>query len=384
VRAVFAVFGHLLSRPAWTLSSVVIALVLTACSSGPEKPKPAQLAPVAALMGTTLAWSSQVGQTHAMLAPRAVAGRVFVASASGTVVALNASTGQDLWRLNLEQPLAAGVGSDGQMVAVITQSNDLVAISDGKEIWRARLSARSFTAPLVAGKRVFVLTADRTVRAFDGLTGARLWTQSRPAEPLVLSQAGALLSVGDTLVAGLAGRLAGLNPLNGSVRWDVPVATSRGTNEVERLVDVVGPVSRVDNSVCVRAYSAAVGCVDARLGTVVWTRPAQGSTGVHGDDRLVFSTEADGRVLAWQRTSGERGWEVDRLKHRGLTAPLAVGRVVAFGDSLGFVHLLSREDGSEMTRMTADGSAILVAPVLAGDALVVQTRNGGIYAWRPQ
>lgn len=372
------------SRLAWVVSGAVIALALTACSSGPEKPKPAQLAPVAALMGTTVAWSSQVGASHAALAPRAVAGRVFAAGSAGTVVALDASTGKDVWRLNLAQPIAAGVGSDGELAAVITQGNDLVTIRDGQEVWRVRLPARSFTAPLVAGKRVFVLTADRTVRAFDGQTGARLWVQSRPAEPLVLSQSGALLAVGDTLVAGLAGRLAGLNPLNGSIRWDVPVATSRGTNEVERLVDVVGPVSRVGNSVCVRAYSAAVACVDAGRGTVAWAQPAQGATGLHGDDRLVFGTESDGRVLAWQRTSGERGWEVDRLKHRGLTAPLAVGRVVAVGDSQGLVHLLSREDGSEMTRMTADGSAILVAPVLAGDALVVQTRNGGVYAWRPQ
>ncbi|WP_371130309.1 outer membrane protein assembly factor BamB [Hydrogenophaga sp.] len=372
------------SRLAWVVSGAVIALALTACSSGPEKPKPAQLAPVAALMGTTVAWSSQVGASHAALVPRAVAGRVFAAGSAGTVVALDASTGKDVWRLNLAQPIAAGVGSDGELAAVITQGNDLVTIRDGQEVWRVRLPARSFTAPLVAGKRVFVLTADRTVRAFDGQTGARLWVQSRPAEPLVLSQSGALLAVGDTLVAGLAGRLAGLNPLNGSIRWDVPVATSRGTNEVERLVDVVGPVSRVGNSVCVRAYSAAVACVDAGRGTVAWAQPAQGATGLHGDDRLVFGTESDGRVLAWQRTSGERGWEVDRLKHRGLTAPLAVGRVVAVGDSQGLVHLLSREDGSEMTRMTADGSAILVAPVLAGDALVVQTRNGGVYAWRPQ
>lgn len=372
------------SRLAWVVSGAVIALALTACSSGPEKPKPAQLAPVAALMGTTVAWSSQVGASHAALAPRAVAGRVFAAGSAGTVVALDASTGKDVWRLNLAQPIAAGVGSDGELAAVITQGNDLVTIRDGQEVWRVRLPARSFTAPLVAGKRVFVLTADRTVRAFDGQTGARLWVQSRPAEPLVLSQSGALLAVGDTLVAGLAGRLAGLNPLNGSIRWDVPVATSRGTNEVERLVDVVGPVSRVGNSVCARAYSAAVACVDAGRGTVAWAQPAQGATGLHGDDRLVFGTESDGRVLAWRRTSGERGWEVDRLKHRGLTAPLAVGRVVAVGDSQGLVHLLSREDGSEMTRMTADGSAILVAPVLAGDALVVQTRNGGVYAWRPQ
>lgn len=375
---------RLLSRTGWVVSGAVAALALTACSSGPEKAKPAPLAPVAGLLGTTLAWSSQVGPSHAMLVPLAVAGRVYAAGGSGTVVAVDAATGQDVWRLNLGQAISAGVGSDGVMAAVITQGNDLVAIREGKEAWRVRLPARSFTAPLVAGQRVFVLTADRTVRAFDGATGARLWVQSRPAEPLVLSQSGALLAVGDTLVAGLAGRLAGLNPQNGAVRWDVAVATSRGTNEVERLVDVVGPVSRIGNSVCARAYSAAVACVDAARGTVVWTRPTQGTTGVHGDDRLVFGTEWDGRVLAWQRANGERGWEVDRLKHRGLTAPMAVGRVVAIGDSLGVVHLLSREDGSEMTRLSADGSAILVAPVLAGDALVVQTRSGGVFAWRPQ
>lgn len=368
----------------WPVWLALCAGALAACSSTPSKPEPAPLAPAATRMAATLAWSVQLGPTHAMLVPRAVAGRVFVANAGGTVAALDAATGQDIWRINLAQALDAGVGTDGQMAAVITQGHDLVALRDGQEIWRVRLSARSFSAPLVAGQRVFVLTADRTVRAFDGQTGASLWVMSRPAEPLVLSQTGALLAVGDTLVAGLAGRLVGLNPLNGIVRWDVPVATSRGTNEVERLVDVVGPVSRVGNSVCVRAYAAAVACVDAGAGTVAWTRPAQGTTGLHGDNRWVFGTETDGRVRAWQRVDGETGWNMDRLRYRSLTAPLAAGRVVAVGDADGFVHLLARDDGSEMTRLTTDGSAIETAPVLAGDVLLVQTRNGGVYAWRPQ
>ena len=368
----------------WPVWLALCAGALAACSSTPSKPEPAPLAPAATRMAATLAWSVQLGPTHAMLVPRAVAGRVFVANAGGTVAALDAATGQDIWRINLAQALDAGVGTDGQMAAVITQGHDLVALRDGQEIWRVRLPARSFSAPLVAGQRVFVLTADRTVRAFDGQTGASLWVMSRPAEPLVLSQTGALLAVGDTLVAGLAGRLVGLNPINGIVRWDVPVATSRGTNEVERLVDVVGPVSRVGNSVCVRAYAAAVACVDAGAGTVAWTRTAQGTTGLHGDNRWVFGTETDGRVRAWQRVDGETGWNMDRLRYRSLTAPLAAGRVVAVGDADGFVHLLARDDGSEMTRLTTDGSAIETAPVLAGDVLLVQTRNGGVYAWRPQ
>ena len=373
VRRVLATFGLVLA-----------AGLLAACSSGAKKPTPAELPPVAALMGTQLAWSAQVGESRVSLAPLVAAGRVFVAGNAGTVAALDAATGKDVWRLNLGTPIAAGVGSDGQTAAVITGNNQLVAIADGREIWRVRLLARSFTAPLVAGQRVFVLSADRTVTAFDGKNGARLWSQNRPAEPLVLSQTGALLAVGDTLVAGLSGRLVGLNPVNGAVRWETAVANSRGTNEVERLVDIVGPVSRIGNSVCARAYSAAVGCVDASRGTTVWTRAAQGVTGVHGDDRLVFGSETDGRFQAWQRSSGEPAWNIDRLKYRGLSAPLALGRVVAVGDSAGLVHLISREDGSEMTRLTTDGSAILAAPVLAGDALVVQTRNGGVFAWRPQ
>ena len=61
-----------------------------------------------------------------------------------------------------------------------------------------------------------------------------------------------------------------------------------------------------------------------------------------------------------------------------------MGRVVALGDGTGTLHLLSREDGSELTRLTTDGSAVIGSPVVAGQVLVAQTRNGGVFAWRPQ
>lgn len=370
--------------PLRVVSVALIAWGLTACSSSSKKPEPAPLPVVAALMGTQLAWTAQVGPGPASASPQVVGSRVFVAGASGTVAALDAETGRDLWRTSLSEPLATGVGASGDTAAVVTQENGLIALVDGQQRWRVQLPAKVFTAPLVAGGRVFVVTADRTVLAFDGSTGTRLWTQSRPGEPLVLSQAGALLAVGDTLVVGLSGRLAGLNPQNGSVRWEAPIATPRGTNEVERLVDLVGPVSRLGDSVCARAYAAAVGCVDASRGNVAWSQASQGNVGLAGDDRLVFGIEASGQVRAWSRASGEAAWASDRLKHRSLSAPLAVGRVLAVGEATGTVHLLSREDGSELTRLATDGSAIVGAPALAGQVLIVQTRNGGVFAWRPQ
>ncbi len=361
-----------------------LLVLLVACSSGPAKVKPAELPPPAKKLSPQLLWSTQVGSSAAPLTPLSLQGRVYLVGGSGTVAAVDASTGRDLWRLNLATPLATGPGSDGQVTAVVTLSNQLVAIADNKVAWRVQLPAASYTSPLVAGRRVFVLTADRSVLAFDGQTGARLWAQSRPGEPLVLRQAGVLLAVGDTLLAGLSGRLVGMNPSNGTPRWEVQVATSRGTNEVERLVDLVGPVSRVGGSVCARAYNSAVSCVDADSGRSVWNKSSKGIVGVHGDAQLVLGSEADGKLVAWRRANGDKAWELDRLKFRELSAPLSLERLMVVGDDSGNVHLLSSADGSEMTRLTTDGSAIVAAPVLSGPALVVQTRNGGVFAWRAQ
>lgn len=371
-------------RASATLLSLAALALVGACSSGPAKVKPADLPPPATKMVPQAIWSAQVGASSVALAPLALQGRIYVSGGSGTIVAIDAASGRDVWRLNLGTALATGPGSDGQVTAVVTLANQLVAINDGKEMWRAQLPAASYTAPLVAGRRVFVLTADRSVVAFDGQTGARLWSQSRPGEPLVLRQSGVLLAVGDTLVAGLSGRLLGLNPGNGSPRWDVQVANSRGTNEVERLVDLVGPVSRVGNSVCARAFNSAVACADAEAGRALWNKPAQGIVGVHGDAELVLGSEADGRLIAWRRATGEKAWELDRLKYRELSAPLSLERLMVVGDGTGLVHVLSTADGSELTRLTTDGSAVLAPPVLAGPALVVQTRNGGVFAWRSQ
>lgn len=373
-------------------SAIAAAALLAGCSAmpsflglgGAEKPKPAELPPNVALIAVRPAWTARVGEVSAPMSVSVNGNTIAVASVDGTVASIDAASGRDLWRGSAGGPIAAGVGSDGTTAAVVTRANELVALAAGKPLWREQLPAVSYTAPFVAGGRVFVLTADRSVSAFDARNGRRLWTQQRPGEPLVLRHGGVMLAVGDTLVVGLSGRLAGLDPLTGRVRWEAPIAVPRGVNDVERLVDLVGTTSRVGDSVCARAFQAAVGCVNAARGAVVWTKPASGAEGLHGDERLVFGTESDGKVIAWKRENGERAWVSELLRHRGLTAPLSLGRSVVVGDATGLVHLLSREDGSPLNRLATDGSPIMAAPVVAGNTLVVLTRNGGVHGFIPE
>lgn len=378
---------------AWSLSpldhmfrvplAIIIVATLVGCFGGAVKPKPAELEPVTALVPARQSWNTRIGPVNFPLEVSVFGNGVAVAGSDGTVALLDPQSGRDIWRVSLNAPIAAGAGSDGKVVAVVTKANELVVLQEGRELWRRKLRAQVFTAPFVAGARVFVLAADRSVNAFDGQTGRTLWSQQRPSEPLVLRQSGVMLAVGDTLVVGLGGRLVGLSPSSGSIQWEAPIASPRGINDVERLVDLVGRVSREGDTVCARAFQASIGCVNAARGSLLWTKPANGAQGIHGDDRLLFGTEADGRVIAWRRTDGERAWSTDHLRYRGLTAPLVAGRSVAIGDLSGFVHLLSREDGSLLNRLPTDGSAIAADPVLAGNTLIAVTRNGGVYGFRP-
>jgi len=366
--------------------ALVCAALLAGCSlwGGSSKPKPADLGPNVAVLDVKQAWASKIGSTANLpLDVRVVGNAVFLASADGTVASIDARTGGDVWRTALNVPLSAGVGSDGKWTAVVSTKNDVIVLSDGRELWRKPLQARAYTAPLVAGNRVFVLAADRSVSAYDAATGQRLWLQQRPGEPLILSQSGVLMAVGDTLVVGQAGRLVGFSPDTGAVRWEAPLASPRGTNDVERLVEIVGRTSRVGDSVCARAFQASVGCINAARGTVVWTQPASGAEGVHGDGEWLFGTESNGSIVAWKRADGAKGWTSERLQYRKLTAPLLLGRSVVIGDDSGLVHLLSRDDGAPLNRLTTDGSGISIAPVAAAETLVVVTRNGNIYGFRP-
>ncbi|MGV4428904.1 outer membrane protein assembly factor BamB family protein, partial [Pandoraea pneumonica] len=87
------------------------------------------------------------------------------------------------------------------------------------------------------------------------------------------------------------------------------------------------------------------------------------------------AVNTDGAVYAFNAADGSTLWQNDKLKYRDLSAPLALGRVVVVGDKQGYLHFLSRDNGEFLARVKLSG-AISAQPVIAGQTLVVQTRDG--------
>jgi outer membrane protein assembly factor BamB len=98
------------------------------------------------------------------------------------------------------------------------------------------------------------------------------------------------------------------------------------------------------------------------------------------DQRFVFVSDDKGAVAAYSRESGTSAWKNDALAYRRLSTPLSYGRFVAVGDYQGYVHFLSREDGSYIGRAATDGSPIQSDPVIAGSNLIFQTQSGTVTA----
>jgi len=365
----------------WALV-VFLGIVLTACTA--SKPKPAQIAAIKADKPIQALWQFKLGSDVSFVQSlQTVQERMVLTSDDGKIAVVNVRNGQAVWRYELKTALNTGAGFDGDHVAVVTPNNELVLLKDGKVLWRNRLTSQSYTHPLVAGERVFMMMADRSVLAFDLATGVRLWLQQRPGEPLVLKQNGVLIPFQNTLLVGLGGRLTAINPDNGQFKWDVPIANPRGINDLERLVDLVAKPSRVSNSVCVRAFQSQVGCVDALRGSVLWTRSSVGSQGVDGDAKTLIGTESNGMLQAWSRTTGDRLWDSDRLKYRELTGPLFTSKGIVIGDSGGWLYLLSSTDGSLINRVQTSSDGFASTPAaLADGGFVVLTRDGLLQAYQ--
>ncbi len=366
--------------PALRLAAGLALAVLAGCAA--ERPKPTPLETFQPKISASQVWTTNLGSVGFALVPLARDGAFHVANGRGDVSALDVQTGSVRWTAQTGEALSAGVGSDGRFTSVVTRTNQVVTFENGREIWRKRVPASVVTPPFVAGERVFVMGVDRAVHAFDALDGRRLWTLSRPGDALTLAQASVLAAYKNTLLVGQGARLAGVDPLRGTVQWEVPMATPRGSNEVERLADLVGPLARQGERVCMRAFQSAVGCADVERGTVLWSRNAGGIKGVAGDGDTIFGADASDRITAWRAATGDVVWSNEKLLYRGLSGAQTVGPSVVFGDSEGQVHFLSGANGELQLRLPTDGKPVVGSPVVSGGTLLVVTQAGGLFAFR--
>ena len=374
---------NLLKRIAVPVACAMTVLAMAACSSTKdERRNPVPLTQFKPVFNVERDWKTSVGKAgRYFFSPVAVGDAVYAAGSNGTVAKIDGKTGRDIWRIKLHDDLTAGVGSDGTYTAVGAEKGGVDVIdADGKLLWKTSVAGEIVSPPLVGNGYVIVRTIDGQLSAFNASTGELRWQYRNRAVPLNLRVSAAMTFAGQAAVlAGFpGGSLAAINLKTGDDYWQAPVSFPKGVTEVERINDVTGAPVLVGAQACAVTFQGRLSCFDANNGQPVWEKPFSGVRGLAEDNKVVVAPDDWSVLQAFDVTAGNPLWKNDKLKNRDLSGPYLLGPNVVVGDYEGYVHFLSRDDGSFLARAKTDGSPITAAPVAVDHVLIVQTHDGDL------
>ena len=380
------------SRAARTALAALLPLVAGGCApsdyidkwfgSGPVI-KPADLVAFKPTATAKIRWHGSAGAAEKyVFTPAVDAGAVYAAGAAGQIMRFDAASGKLLARIDSKIRLSGGVGSDGHLILVGTAKGEVLAFDpSGKQLWKTQLTSEVLSAPHSDQGIVVVRSGDGRIYGLDAATGGRKWVYQRTLPALtVRTSVGVALYRGGVFVGFPGGRLVALALNNGNVGWEATVALPKGATELERVADISSLPVIDGRQACAVAYQGRVACFDLVKGAPSWGRDISSVSGMAIDERNVYISDDKSALVAFEKTSGASQWKQDKLYGRYVSGPAAIGNYIAVGDFQGYVHFLSREDGSFAARIATDGSPIIAQPIALNDGVLVQTLKGGVFA----
>ena len=352
------------------------------------------------------AWTANIGagnsRKHRITATPVVAGgRIFTLDARSGLRA-HGLNGDTLWTADLTPAWernqdATGGGlayADGRVFAT-TGFGTLVALDaeTGESLWVQRTDASVTGAPAVADGVVYVVGRDSrawAVRASDGRVQWELPGTPSPsgliggAAPAVSGQAVIFPFASSELIAVL--RQSGVR------LWAATLSGQRRGRVYAQVSDISGdPV--VDGGVVYAGnQSGRVAAIDAQSGEVRWTAEEGSYSPVWSVAGAVFLISDRNELVRLDAATGERVWGVDlpyfqnkRIKRRKAIFAhhgpvLAGGRLVVASDD-GVVRFFDPASGAARGELDLPGGAA-TGPVVAGGTLYVVSARGQLHAFR--
>ncbi len=369
------------------LISVLMTGLVACASSNVHQPAPLPVNP--GKVRVQHDWSVDVGGSGGNqllgLAPDANAGLIVAASAGGHVVVVNSANGKIKWQRRLNIRASGGPAIGAGVVVVGTRTGNVVALdaNDGHTLWKHYVKSPVIVAPTIGDGQVIVSTLAGDLVALDLHSGTETWTQSNQAPSLSLRTATRPLIVNGTVYGGFAdGKVMAVSAGSGKQLWMKQIAAGHAGNIIADMVDVGRQMAYAAGDLYVATYQGKLAAVAAGAGQVIWSRDISSYTGVTLDGAHLYSSDAEGRVHAFDLVTGVPNWTYDKLAYRGLSVPRSYGAVVAVGDRFGYLHFIDRSTGKYLGRINVGDGALRMSPIVVGQRLIVLGQGGDLVAYQ--
>ena len=290
------------------------------------------------------------------------------------VYALNASTGQLIWKHNVVEYANSPVVVDG--VVYIGSNGDYVYAlnaSTGEEIWNYYRTYGDVESPPVVVDGVVYVGSEGGIEggfiyALDASTGDLIWKYQTSG----LVKSSPAVVDGVVYIGSGDGKFYALNASTGDLIWMHLASSSWARWSSPAVVDGVVYAGSEDDYV----YA-----LDAGTGDLIWkykTGKGVFSSSPAVVDGVVYVGSRDHNVYALNASTGKKIWNYTTGEDV-VSSPAVVGSVVYVGSSDGKVYALDAGTGDVIWKY-AIGYKVISSPAVVDGVLYVGSWDGKVYA----
>lgn len=347
-------------------------------------------------------WRTSIGsgsRTRLLSQPVVAEGRAYALDADNEVSAIDAKSGDRLWRVDVtpedmdSATVGGGVAYDDGKVFVSTGFAQVVALDGktGKVLWRQNVSGPMRGAPTVYGGRVVVQTLDNQTFALSAEDGKQLWNHTGIAEAAtLLGGTSPAIDNNVVVVAYSSGELYALRLDNGAVLWSDSLTSVKRTDQVATMTDIRGRPIIDRGRVYAVSNSDMLVAIDLRSGRRLWDRDIGSiqSPWIAGDYLYLITNTPE--LVALEAKTGRVHWvtqlqrfedEEDKSGRLIWAGPILAGDRLIISSSEGWSLSVSPYTGRILGKeRMPDG--VTIAPVVADKTLFFLTEDADLVAYR--
>lgn len=312
---------------------------------------------------------------------------VVYANTSGIVYALDAATGNEIWKYRTDGKVFStpAVYGSGDAASVIIGSCDTyiysLRIKDGKVNWKYKCGKSVLGSPTVFGGKVYIGASDHTFRALNAKTGKLIW-ENKDVKGFI--EAKPYVDKEQVVIGDWANRLYSFNPANGKLQWEWKVKGSRMLSPA-----AVWPIKANGNIIFATPERVTYG-LDAKTGKQLWRiRGGRESVGLSPDSKHYYVKVMKDSVYAFttkiEGTAPQKKWGSNaqfgyEIAPTPITSVPYGGKedkgLVFVPTDKGNIVALNHSDGSIAWKHKVSFALINYIQPLKGNRLLVSTMDG--------
>ncbi|MCE3233524.1 MAG: pyrrolo-quinoline quinone [Rickettsiaceae bacterium] len=331
---------------------------------------------------------------HMTATPIVANDKIYTVDSYGVVTAFDTERVKKIWKYELDVKEDKGSLSNAGIlfhqgkIYLATGSNKVIALDaeTGSVVWKRNINSIARSAPAAEGKVVVVNTADNKLYALDANDGGIMWMHSgAEGEMSIFGSAAPVVSNHFAFAPYSSGELYALKLDDGSEVWSDSMTSSRGNNNRFLFGNIDSSPVIVGDNIYVVGDDGALVASDMATGHRLWEKSLSATKSPWFAAGFIYVVNSKSEVICVSAKNGGVKW-VSKLPSEKKNQTIWSGPVMA-GDSLlvvgsnGKLLSISPRTG-EIENTTKVSKGIYLNPVVANGSVYLLTDKAELIVLR--